>query len=77
MKMSIPNVPSVNFKCDICDYKVKQKSNLKKHTTIVHEQKKPFKCQICSTRLASKQNCKKNHISDVHFRVLYFKKLKL
>ena len=35
------------FKCEVCDYKFSQKSDMKKHVASVHEGKKPFKCDIC------------------------------
>ena len=53
------------FKCDICDYRCSQKSNMNKHVASVHEGKKPFKCDICDYSFSQK-SVMKSHVESVH-----------
>ena len=58
-----------------CDKSFSDKSNLNKHVTTVHEEKKPFKCNICDAGFVSegdfcvssftKKNNLKNHVEVV------------
>ena len=36
-----------SFKCEICGSNFTRKANLEKHSSSVHEGKKPFKCDNC------------------------------
>ena len=59
----IPKVELHN--CKICKQSFGTKSNLNKHTTAVHELKKPLDCKICGANF--KRNDRLNeHISVVH-----------
>ena len=53
------------FNCEICNSGFTTKSNLKKHSLSVHEEKKPFKCDICDYNFSQKSNMK-SHIASVH-----------
>ena len=64
MKSVKPNdMKSVN-KCDQCEYKTKDRSNLNKHIKSVHEGKKE-PCNECAYSATSKGNLKK-HIAVKH-----------
>ena len=52
-------------RCGLCEYKSKDKYNLKVHIQSVHEKAKLFKCDICGKTLVSNQSLK-NHMLQVH-----------
>jgi KRAB domain-containing zinc finger protein len=47
------------IKCDICDYRFSQKSQMKRHVASVHEEEKPFKCDICEYSFSQKSHIRK------------------
>ena len=63
------------YECEVCDYTCSNKSNFKRHVSLVHEGKKPFKkrkkitfkCEACDSSFSEKSGLKK-HIESVHER---------
>ena len=53
------------FQCSDCGSTFTKQSNLRMHTEIVHEKKKPWLCSECGNSFG-KQDCLKRHISIVH-----------
>ena len=53
------------FKCDICNVRFGQKSNLNNHVETVYEGKKRFKCDICNAEFGQKSNLNV-HVATVH-----------
>ena len=43
------------FKCIICDKKISERRNLKKHIEAVHEGIKAYACNICTLSSADKK----------------------
>ena len=56
------------FKCDQCEYKSKNKGDLKKHVKIVHDQIKDIKCEKCDYICSTITNLKQ-HIKQIHDRI--------
>ena len=55
------------FPCQYCEYKAKQKGNLKTHIQSIHEGK-TFQCQYCVNKATQKCNIK-THIQSIHFNI--------
>ena len=53
------------FKCNKCDTKFTQKSDLKSHCESVHEGQKSFKCKVCESTFTKHQSLSA-HIASVH-----------
>ena len=49
----LPAQSYIRPNCDFCDKSFSDKSNLNKHVTTVHEEKKTFKCKICDAGFVS------------------------
>lgn len=47
------------FLCEVCGYKMSQKSNLKEHKH-THTSEKPFECEACDMTFAFKSNFNKH-----------------
>ena len=58
-------VISKSKQCSDCGSTFTKQSNLRMHTEIVHEKKKPWLCSECGNSFG-KQDCLKRHISIVH-----------
>ena len=53
------------FKCESCWVRFGREIYLKRHITIVHDEKRPFKCIVCDAKFKLKQ-CLKRHTDAVH-----------
>lgn len=56
--------PDTEYKCDDCDYKTKQRSNLKKHRDAKHDNIR-YTCEICHKSLSQKGQLKV-HMIKIH-----------
>ena len=50
------------FKCFICSFSTKWRSNLRTHIRTVHEFKKPFCCEICQISFSQNSSLKTHKI---------------
>ena len=55
------------FKCEQCDKRFSERSNLSKHFKVVHLKIKAFKCQYCDKKF-SKEYGRSLHVNSVHLR---------
>ena len=55
----------VSYKCDICQYKAKQKATLAQHIKIVHFKERPYHCKICDFQ-ASQKVILSRHVKSIH-----------
>ena len=59
------NVLKKSFMCEICESHFKQRSNLNRHISSVHEGNKAFKCKICDYSCSEKSDLK-IHVASAH-----------
>lgn len=59
------------LKCNICDKKMRDKTNLDEHLDSVHLQLKKFKCDRCDMAFQRSQLLE-GHIQNVHFKIKKF-----
>ena len=53
------------FKCDTCEAKFTQKSNLNTHIAAIHEGRKRLKCDTCDAKFTQKSKLN-THVVTVH-----------
>ena len=53
------------FKCNLCNTKFGEKSNLRRHIVTVHEGKKLFKCDICNAKFGGKSDLNKHVMTEI------------
>lgn len=58
-----------NHKCGLCETRFGQKSDLRRHVQVVHEQQKNFGCEICG-RAFGRRSSLSQHMQRVHSRKL-------
>lgn len=58
-----------NHKCGLCDTRFGQKSDLRRHIQVVHEQQKNFACVLCG-RAFGRRSSLSQHMQRVHKRIL-------
>ena len=65
LEKEIEELEKFSLQCENCDKAFSTRSNLNKHVSSIHEEKKPFKCDICNYSFSQKGHLK-THVSSVH-----------
>ncbi|CAL4079130.1 unnamed protein product [Meganyctiphanes norvegica] len=55
----------IQFKCEICDYSTRNKSNLKEHNNSAHSLEKTFACELCCQKFTSAKHMRKHMLTHV------------
>ena len=55
------------FQCTICDARFSDRSNMRRHIALIHEEKKKFRCENCGKSFSTKRNMTL-HIASIHER---------
>ena len=62
LEKEIEESEKVSLQCEHCDKAFSTRSNLNKHVSSIHEEKKPFKCDVCDYSCSRKDALTK-HVS--------------